>query len=144
MISDTHVDLVKFGKRVNAIIVSLNLQKKEFAKSIAMSFSYISEIVAGKKKPGFEFFNSLFTVYPRLNQNYLFHGEDPMFLPDADTYEFMEKDPALRRLFWFLMNSEIVRYDLSGFLIQYFWDNEKAIVAELNRSGIAESDIPNV
>ncbi len=83
----TPEELTEFGQRIKKIRKHLRISQKELAGHLNISNTYLSEIEAGKFKPGFEFFMNMVTKFD-VNAKYLFTGEGNFFIDTEDT----EKD----------------------------------------------------
>ncbi len=70
---------VEFGNRVLAIRVELGLMQKDFAAKLNLTPQVISDYEKGRRKPGFDFFYHLVTVF-NVDVLYLFTGKGNMFL----------------------------------------------------------------
>jgi len=70
--------LVSFGERIKKIRNALGLSQKEFAQSINIPNSSMSEFESGRTRPTFYFFHNISRVH-HVNLKYLFHGEGNMF-----------------------------------------------------------------
>lgn len=70
--------------RIKTIVEKSTLTKTEFAKRIGISQPYLSQICAGQKTPSDRTIADICRVF-KVNRRYLEHGEEPMFMPEADS-----------------------------------------------------------
>jgi len=133
-------DLIKaFGKRVKAIREHLRLKQKDFAQSIGMAGSYLSEIEGGKVSPGFDFFSKLTGNY-NINPLYLLHGKGEMFLEEDDESpkkrQPLEKDHGdsnrkVHELLWYIERSHMLKYAVLEFFTRYLIANREELKKEI-------------
>ena len=71
-------------ERINKIIKTLNIQKGEFAKQLNISSAFVSQMCSGVREPSDRTIADICRVF-RVNRRYLEHGEEPMFMPEADS-----------------------------------------------------------
>jgi transcriptional regulator with XRE-family HTH domain len=77
-------NLINFALRIKEIRKSLGLSQKEFAQSIEIPNSSMSEFESGRTKPTFYFYFNVSKVH-NVNLRYLFHGEGKMFENEGDS-----------------------------------------------------------
>jgi len=135
-------NLEDIGKRVRTIRKELRLKQAEMAEKLDTFHSYISAVEKGKANPGHSFFFKISTVFD-INLNFLFHGKGDMFLTktpekkNTEDYslipdEFGLIDPDFMR--WLLDYSPLFYHNVIGFAFQFWYENEKAISREVERS----------
>ena len=69
--------------RINKIVEHSKLTKTDFAKKIGISQPYLSQLCSGGKTPSDRTIADICRVF-NVNRRYLEHGEEPMFMPEAD------------------------------------------------------------
>lgn len=121
------------GERIKEIRKKLNITQKNFAGSLHMANSYLSEIENGKANPSFEFFYSL-SYYYNVSLNYLFHGIGPMFLSEGSIQmsprnqdDYPNDLTSIHDLTWLMENSPLFRDNIMGFAAKFFYDNDAII-----------------
>lgn len=131
--------LTALGNRIKEIRKKLNISQKDFANSLSMANSYLSEIENGRANPSFEFFYRLSTLY-NVNLNYLFHGIDDMFMPreidkkkSGNQKEWRDDIESVHDLYWFMENSTIVKDTIMGFAAKFFYQNEDIIKRNIKK-----------
>jgi transcriptional regulator with XRE-family HTH domain len=104
--------LFELGKRVKMIRKELQISQKDFANKINISGSYLSEIEAGKSKPGYDF---LFNISRICNVSlaYVLHGIGEIFTGIDYGPSITGKEPehdhidTLEELLWYLERSPL-------------------------------------
>ena len=142
-------ELIKaFGKRVRAIREHLRFKQKDFARSIGMAGSYLSEIEGGKVSPGFDFFYKLTANY-NINPLYLLHGKGEMLLEENDEIlkkrEPVEKDYGdsnrkVHELLWYVERSHLFKYALLEFFTRYLMNHRDDLEKEIGSLLEAEKE----
>jgi len=140
-----HDDLEKFGSRVRGIRNILKSTQKDFAESLQMSGSYLSEIERGNASPGFEFFFKISAAH-NVSLDYLIHGTGSMFLEertriDEDSQEIKKEIETKDDLIWFINHSSFFRNSLLGMAQGFFYNNEETIFENINRLKGNKEDI---
>ena len=137
----TRDDLIELGKRVKMIRKELHISQKDFAQKINISGSFLSEIEAGKSKPGYDFFYNISKIC-RVSLPYLLHGVGEMFT-DIDYGPLVTgKEPqddhidTIDELFWYIERSPLLKHNVMGFAAKFVYDNEKAVKKEINKFSI--------
>ncbi|MCP5106632.1 MAG: helix-turn-helix transcriptional regulator [bacterium] len=108
-------DMAIFGNRVREIRKRLSLSQRECAKSLEISGSFLSEIEAGKVKPGYEFFKNIRSKY-NVNFDYLFTGEGEPFrteTPESDpevVFDFGIDNPLIKEMLRYFRKSPFLRF----------------------------------
>lgn len=138
-----------FAGRVKELRSHLNLSQKDFASTLDIGASYLSEIESGKIKPGFDFFYKLTKIY-RVNPFYLFHGEEPVLLASPDENEkekgkeerYDELEPyfgdsfsMIRELLLYIEHSVMVRHSVLEHFASYLLEKKGLISEELKERG---------
>ena len=67
------------AERLRKLRNALGLTQEQFAKELGISFATVNRYEKGKRSPDAEFFQVLVDRY-KVNLNWLFTGEGPMFL----------------------------------------------------------------
>ena len=70
--------------RISEIVNKLNITKTDFAKKLGLSQPFVSRICSGDSLPSDRTISDICRVF-RVNRRYLEHGEEPMFMPEADS-----------------------------------------------------------
>ena len=70
--------------RISEIVNKLNITKTDFAKKLGLSQPFVSRICSGDSLPSDRTISDICRVF-NVNQRYLEHGEEPMFMPEADS-----------------------------------------------------------
>jgi transcriptional regulator with XRE-family HTH domain len=128
--------LIYIGKRVKMVREELLMTGKDFAASINIAASYLSQIELGKKKnPGVSVFFKIAEIH-NVSLDYLLRGIGDMFIstaqkPGGDQREYVEKIETPGDLFWFLENSTFFRNIIMGFAFKLHYENEDIIKSSL-------------
>ncbi|UCH97375.1 MAG: helix-turn-helix transcriptional regulator, partial [Candidatus Aminicenantes bacterium] len=108
---------------------------------INISGSYLSEIEAGKSKPGYDFFFNISKIC-QVSLPYVLHGVGEMFT-DIDygpliTSTEPEHDhiDRLEELLWYLERSPLLKHNVMGFAAKFLYDNETAVKKEIEKFNI--------
>ena len=72
------------SERITFIQKNSNLSQAEFAGRISISQQYLSQICHGKRVPSDRTISDICRVF-RVNRRYLEHGEEPRYMPEADS-----------------------------------------------------------
>lgn len=129
---------VALGRRIKELRKLLKISQKDFATSLSMANSYLSEIEHGKANPAFEFFYKLSNVY-NVNLNYLFQGIGELLLPRTEEKEtekqkeWIDEIETIEDLVWFMEHSSLVRHTVMGFAGKFLYDNETAIKKSIQK-----------
>lgn len=133
-------ELIKaFGLRIKKVREYLGMKQKDFAESIGMASSSISEVECGKTSPGFEFFYKLSKKY-KINPTYLLHGEGAMFLPEAEEADnkagpgkkdYGDSNRKIHELLWYMERSDMLKYSILESFSRYLLKNEEDIRKEI-------------
>jgi transcriptional regulator with XRE-family HTH domain len=137
----TRDNLVELGKRVKMIRKELHITQKDFANKINISGSFLSEIEAGKSKPGYNF---IYNISKTCNVSipFVLHGVGEMFT-DIDYGPMVtSKEPKNGRidtpdeLLWYIERSPLLKHNVMGFAMKFIYDNETAVKKETEKSPI--------
>lgn len=83
------------NQRLQQFLSAESLSQAEFAESIGVARASISHILAGRNKPGYEFFNSVAKRYPALNIDWFVTGRGKMYKTAMDdAREAVSTQPA--------------------------------------------------
>jgi transcriptional regulator with XRE-family HTH domain len=130
--------LIEFGKRVKMIRKELQIYQKDFSKKINISGSFLSEIEAGKSKPGYDFLFNISKIC-KVSLAYVLHGVGEMFT-DIDYGTLVtSKEPehdhidTLEELLWYLERSPLLKHKVMGYAAKFIYDNETAIKKEIEK-----------
>ena len=133
------------GKGIMTIRKSLGLKQYKLAKILGISSGYLSEVEAGKKNPGIEILDKLFTKY-NVNITYLFTGKGSMFVqPGEENVQKAPKKPAKRisedkeyvdEVKWYLENVPVVRFAIIEFFYSYHFSKKDMVESEVRRLGL--------
>ena len=72
------------NQRLQQFLNAESLTQAEFAESIGVARASISHILAGRNKPGYEFFNNVAKRYPALNIDWFVTGRGKMYKTPMD------------------------------------------------------------
>ena len=130
--------LLELGNRVKMIRKELRISQKDFANKINVSGSYLSEIEAGKSKPGYDF---LFNISKICNVSlaYVLHGVGEIFTGIDYGPTITSKEPGndhietIEELIWYLERSTLLKLNVMGFAAKFIYDNEPAIKKEIEK-----------
>ena len=70
-------------KRIELIVKESGLTKAKFAEKLGVSAPYVTMLCSGAGNPSDRTISDICRVF-NVNRRYLEHGEEPMFMPDAD------------------------------------------------------------
>jgi transcriptional regulator with XRE-family HTH domain len=130
--------LLELGKRVKLIRKELRISQKDFANKINISGSYLSEIEAGKSKPGYDFLFNISRI-SNVSLAYVLHGIGEIFTGidygPTITSEEPENDhiDTLEELLWYLERSSLLKHNVMGFAAKFIYDNEPAVKKEIEK-----------
>ena len=119
-----------FGYRVRQIMQRLMMKQKDFARSLHIPTSSMSEIVNGRYKPGHDFFYNIAKTY-NVNIYYLLFGQGDMFLAsfsDGGVFSpHFSSTPEIKRFLWYFERSPILQHFILGHYRRYMNDEREAI-----------------
>ncbi len=138
-------EAVVFGKRIKEIRRSLHISQKDLAEILNLSPSFVSEVEAGKTKPGFEFFKN---IYLKLNVNntFLLTGEGEIFLnQDQEPEEKPEPKPdygdnsdIIEEMLWYFKRSDTVKLSVLQFFKIFLFEKRALIEEDLEKYKLKE------
>jgi transcriptional regulator with XRE-family HTH domain len=132
----TKDELVELGKRVRMIRKELHISQKDFARKIKISGSFLSEIEAGKSKPGYDFFYNISKIC-NAGIPYVLHGVGEMFTDIDYGPSISSKEPkndiieSMDELLWNIERSPLLRHNVMGFAAKFIYDNKTAVNKEI-------------
>lgn len=71
------------NKRLSSFLAAENITQTQLADTLKVAKASVSNILAGRNKPGFDFLESLSLHYPELSLDWLINGRGKMY-KDAD------------------------------------------------------------
>ena len=124
-------NLIALGNRIKKVRKRVRISQKDFAASLSMSGSYLSEIESGKANPGYDFFYKISTLY-NISLDYLFHGIGEMMSRNrirlkADKNDFIDEIENIDDLLWFFEYSPMFKNTVMGFAAKFHYENEEII-----------------
>jgi transcriptional regulator with XRE-family HTH domain len=138
-------ELVLFGDRVKELRFRLRQSQKDFARTLGISPSFLSEIEAGKTKPGYEFFKNI-TLKHSAHPVFLYTGEGPMFFKEPGEEEdglaklgrlLEEEGEMVKQMIRDVQDIPLIRFAVLDFYARYKYRNkpliDKMVEKELNR-----------
>ncbi|MCP5109012.1 MAG: helix-turn-helix domain-containing protein [bacterium] len=136
---------VEFGKRLKEARKQLHISQKDFAARLEIAGSYLSEVEAGKTRPGFEFFYKVSKLF-RINTDYLLHGQGPVFweeesLPYRDV-DFGSLNREIQNLIWYMEHSPIVQFAMLEHFSRYLYQYAEVIEKEVEKNREKKKPIP--
>jgi transcriptional regulator with XRE-family HTH domain len=140
----TQDSLIELGKRVKAIRKVLHISQKDFAKKINISGSFLSEIEAGKSKPGYDFFFNI-SKFCNVNIAFLLHGKGEMFVEFDKGPMITSKEPnyqieTLNELLWYIERSSLLKHTIMGFATKFIYENEETMNKELEKYNLKKGE----
>jgi transcriptional regulator with XRE-family HTH domain len=105
------------GGRIKDVRTALDLKQKQFAIELSLSPSFLSEIEAGRSKPGYDFLHNALVRFS-IDPVYILTGAGKMFIErnpilSAILLErFGELGPDIATMLSFMEKSSIVRYSI--------------------------------
>ncbi|NIM17292.1 MAG: helix-turn-helix domain-containing protein [Candidatus Aminicenantes bacterium] len=146
MARETIPEIVELGNRLKDLRKALHISQKDFAASIDVSASFLSEVEAGKTKPGFDFFYNISKNF-NVNMAFLLHGTGTMFRekprePSLGDKKIGEQIETPEELMWYIENSRLFMHTMLGFATKFLYDNENIIKKDiqLTQSGKEKKD----
>ena len=140
---------VIFGGRVKRLREVLHLSQKDFAARIGIVPSYLSEIEAGKFKPGFRFFKKIASVFC-VNADWLIVGRGDMFYSDpADLkplsgdysdYDFGDQNAEIHEMIEYFKVSPLVKISVMAFYSKFILNNESIIKKDIEKFNKKKND----
>ncbi|MCP4153960.1 MAG: helix-turn-helix transcriptional regulator [bacterium] len=136
------------GERIKKIREHLGLKQKEFAESMSIQSSYLSEIESGKKNASTETLNKLFDIH-NINISYLFTGEGNYFIQKEENGASHQKKTLsqlnaatdlMDELYWYLENIPVVRFAVIEFFKGYLYEKRGMVEEEVTKLQKKETD----
>lgn len=129
--------LDEIGRRVKLIRKELHISQRDFAEKIEISGSYLSEIEAGKSKPGFDFFYNASKICG-VNIAYVLHGVGDMFVdigagPGMSSREPGDQIESFNEILWYIERSPVFRNAVMAFAVKYLFDNSALMQSEIEK-----------
>ncbi len=131
-------NLLPFGQRLRALRDSLGISQKDFAKSLTISGSYLSEIESGKVKANYDFFHNISWLY-HVNLRYLLHGEGNMFsgqhLQEGGMFrELGELGLKFEEMTDYMIRSPLVMVAMISSFTMFCYENEEMIKKDIEKN----------
>ena len=130
-------DLLPFGQRLRDLRDFLGVSQKDFARSLTISGSYLSEIESGKVKANYDFFYNISLRY-HVNLRYLLHGEGNMF-----TGQHLQEGGAFREMgglglkfeemIDYMIRSPLVMVAMISHYTMFFYEHEETIKKDIEK-----------
>jgi transcriptional regulator with XRE-family HTH domain len=135
MKENDHEQTIEFGLRVKTIRKTLGLSQKEFADSLGISGTFISEVESGKYKPCYDFFYNMMVQF-NVNLHFLLSGEGEMFIRDMKPSEIEIEEPfssitKTEDLLWYMTRSPMFKHSMFGFASRYLYENRTFVEMEI-------------
>lgn len=147
MTKDSKTELLEVGSRLKALRKNLNLPQKELAQRLDLSGSYLSEVEAGKTKPGFDLIKNLAEHFG-VNLEYLVHGQGEMFVKKREPVSLGRKGigesiTSVDELLWYMENSPLFMHTMIAYATKFLYDNETIVKKdiELFQAGQAKAAV---
>jgi transcriptional regulator with XRE-family HTH domain len=131
-----HVNHIGF--RIKEIRRELRISQKDFAEAINISGSFLSEVEAGKSKPGYEFLNNVTQRYD-INPMYLLTGEGGMFQSDKSVesldlgYDYGNITEMVKEMLIDFRRSPFIAMATLAFYKEYVYQNRDMIKDYVDR-----------
>jgi len=139
MKSDQRIPL---GTRIKEIRKTLRISQMNFASTLEMSNTYLSEIESNRGNPGYKFFYLICRKF-NVNLNYLLTGTGEKFLNEEmrETIEYVQPDlenlesiESIGELSWLIKNSTVFKHSVYGFADKFLFENRSMILKSLKDS----------
>jgi len=146
-----------FDQRLKAIRLKLGLSQRGFACAAGITGSYLSELEAGRSKPGYHFLRNAYRKL-RISPLYLLTGEGPAMMlksPDEEpgsalgyflspdgTYKD-EFSPLMLEMLRYCQQSQTLKMAVLEFFKLYLFENSRMIEAEIEK-GQRDTTTPSV
>ena len=134
----TKNDLIEIGKRVKAVRFALNIPQKDFAASLNITPSYLSQIERAKKdNPGVAFFFNLALTH-NVCMDYIIKGSGDMFPPNPnpskkDKKNYVNQINSMDDLVWLMEHSDFFKHLVMGAAYKIHVENEPIIKHSLKK-----------
>ena len=126
-----------YGCRVQQLRDFLDLKQNKFAKMLKMSPSYLSEIEAGKRKPGHQFLQRIIKAFS-VNVNWLITGDGNMFTKPENEfkheYNFGKHHEEFSKVLSLCELSPLFLLSLLTYAHSYYWQFENTIKKDIKRN----------
>ena len=134
-----------FVQRLKALRIKLGLSQRGFASAVGTTGAYLSELEAGRSKPGYHFLRNSYREL-RISPLYLLTGEGPMIMlksPDEEPGSilcyFLSPDgnykddfsPLMLEMIRYCQQSQTLKFAMLEFFNRYLFDNRRMIEAEI-------------
>jgi transcriptional regulator with XRE-family HTH domain len=131
-------EVLTFGQRVKQIRLGLGFSQKDFAASLDISASFLSEVESGKSKAGYDFLFNISKVY-HVDLNYLLRGGGRPFTAGSgsgtiDQAELGEYGGKIFRMLNDMKRSELLKLAVLEFYIKFMMENEDYLKKESERA----------
>jgi len=131
-------DPIEVGARLKAIRKKLKLSQKEFAASLDISASYLSEIESGKTKPGFNFTVLIYEKY-NVNPGWLLVNEDDMFIQSEPKgggmgFDFGGQTEEVKEMLKYMEQSPFVMSTVLSHFMKFLYENEAIIKRDVEKN----------
>ena len=88
------------NRRLLQFLQAENITQTQLADTLSVARGSVSNILAGRNKPGYDFLESLILHYPNLNLEWLLSGKGKMYHePEAPQEPAVQDDPVQLDLF---------------------------------------------
>jgi len=122
--------------RLEQFIRKLHSNQKEFAEKIGVSESQLSEILKGKRFPGYKFFEKL-AYSTNANINWLITGEGEMSIEnqaDILSRDFGEQGKNIAHLLKICKQSPLVKLHLQAWAHNFLLQNDELIKKDIEKN----------
>ncbi len=132
----TDEKLIELGKRVKMIRREMHISQKDFAAKINISGSFLSEIEAGKSKPGYDFLYNVSRVC-NVSLPYVLHGVGGMFTDIDYKPDMISKEPederitSMDEILWYAERSTLFRHTVLSHAAKFVYDNQETMKKEM-------------
>ena len=131
--------LEDFGQRLKEVRQLLKLLQKDFAASLEVSGSFLSEIEKGKANPGFDVLTKIYLNYD-INLHYLIDGRGEPFVSKMGTVSQVESSilsgpdrEKMEELLYYIEKAPVVRYAVYEFFSNYLYKNKGMIEEDMQK-----------
>ncbi|MCP5054884.1 MAG: helix-turn-helix transcriptional regulator [bacterium] len=137
MFSDEEIHAPMVGQRIRRLRSTLNLSQKQLAAKINAAPSNLSEIEAGKSKPGFNVLMRLISTFD-VNANWLLLGRGEMFWKpgtedEVGTFDFGEQTDNVRQMLKLFKSSPLVKISIMAFAQKFLLTHEAIIQLDIQK-----------
>ena len=129
---------VQVGARLKIIRKALGLSQKDFAASLDISASYLSELESGKTKPGFKFTVLIFEKF-NVNPAWLMVEKEDMFLTEesednAMGFDFGDQTDEVKEMLKYMAQSSFVQSTVLSHFMRFLYENEDIINKDIEKN----------